>query len=195
VGEKLAFVRRFAQEVRPARLLDLGCNTGEFSELALAHGAGAVVGIDLDGHACDDAFARARARALDLTVLQVDMANPSPPQGWRGREQQSLQDRLRPDGLIALAVIHHFVIGKNLPLADVVDYLVGLAPHGVIEFVAKSDEQVAKMLKFREDIFPDYDKDSFLAALGQRARIVEVHDIKGGHRCLVRYAPAVSSNH
>ena len=34
--------------VKPGRLIDLGCNTGDYSALALAHGAGTVIGFDFD---------------------------------------------------------------------------------------------------------------------------------------------------
>jgi ribosomal protein L11 methylase PrmA len=40
-------------------LWDLGCNTGEYSELALSSGATDVVGFEADHGALDQAFARA----------------------------------------------------------------------------------------------------------------------------------------
>jgi len=61
------------------------------------------------------------------------------------------------DAILALAFVHHLVIGCNIPLAEVVKWLVGLAPRGVIEFVPKSDPMVQQLFAFREDIFSDYD--------------------------------------
>ncbi len=185
--EKIAFVKRFTQAIQPEILLDLGCNNGEYSELALANGAKSVVGIDSDPQACDFAFTRASLKGLPLNVLQLDMTNPSPPQGWRGEEFQSLNSRLCADGLLALAVLHHFVLGKNIPLASVVDYLIKLSPQGIIEFVDKFDEQVQKMLKFREDIFSDYTKENFLATVRASAEIVEMKEVKKSNRLLVWY--------
>jgi ribosomal protein L11 methylase PrmA len=45
---KRRFVAEFCEAVKPALLWDLGCNTGEYAEVALAAGAGWVIGFDLD---------------------------------------------------------------------------------------------------------------------------------------------------
>ena len=50
---------------------------------------------------------------------------------------------------------NHLAIGRNIPLPQVVAWLCGLAPRGVIEFVRKDDPTVQQMLSLREDIFPD----------------------------------------
>ena len=118
----------------------------------------------------------------------MDSANPSPGQGWRHSERQSLEARANADGLIALAFVHHLAIGRNVPLDQVVDWLVGLAPSGVIEFVEKSDSTVQRMLALRDDVFPDYDKDHFVEALTSRADIVKEETISAEGRCLFWYA-------
>ena len=94
-------------------------------------GQAAVIGLDSDANAADAAFARAQERQLNLTVLQVDLADPSPAQGWRGKERRALEQRIGADDG-ALALIHHLAIGRNIPLADAVAWLMQLAPCGVI---------------------------------------------------------------
>ena len=47
--------------------------------------------------------------------------------------------RSNADVILALALDHHLAIGKNIPLPCVVDWIVGMAPQGIIEFVQKSD--------------------------------------------------------
>ncbi len=64
-------------------------------------------------------------------------------------------------------------IGRNVPLDRLIDWLVGLAPTGVIEFVPKSDPMVTRMLRLREDIFDSYTEENFLAAISARARILK----------------------
>src|SRR5690606_10547521 len=46
--EKRAFVAEMVQAVKPSVLFDLGCNTGDYSEVALQAGASYVVGFDFD---------------------------------------------------------------------------------------------------------------------------------------------------
>lgn len=58
-----------------------------------------------------------------------------------------------------------------MPLDYVVDWLVSLAPAGVIEFVQKSDPRVRELLRLREDVFPNYSEENFERALRARARI------------------------
>jgi ribosomal protein L11 methylase PrmA len=170
---KRGFVARFAEAVRPKLLWDLGCNTGEFSELALASGAARVIGFDYDQGALEKAFSRANDRKLAFQPLYLDAANPSPDQGWRQRERKGLAGRARPDAIVALAFEHHLAIGRNVPLVDLVGWLTGLADRGVIEFVEKSDPRIQRMLMLREDIFDRYDKPAFESALSAHARIVE----------------------
>jgi ribosomal protein L11 methylase PrmA len=184
---KRRFVGAFIERARPAMLWDFGCNTGAYSELALASGAARAVGFDFDLGALEGAVARADARKLDLLPLHLDATNPSPRQGWRQMERAGLAERKNASGLLALAFLHHLVIGRNIPLPEAVAWLVGFAPIGVIEFVPKSDPMVRGMLAQRADIFADYDIDSFRSVLGACARIVRETEISPGGRTLFLY--------
>ena len=89
--------------------------------------------------------------------------------------------------MVALAFIHHIAIGKNVPLQMVVDWIIDMAPHGVIEFPPKSDPMVQCLLSQRDDIFTDYTEEGFRAAVKRRARIVSEKHLTPGGRLLVRY--------
>lgn len=184
---KRRFVADFIAQVRPKTLLDLGCNTGEYAEIALAAGAQYVIGCDTDPGALSGAYARAKAQGLNLLPLYLDAANPSPDQGWNQSERKGFRARTTADAILALAFLHHPVIGHNLPLEQVVSWLVESAPFGVIEFVPKSDPMIRKMLAFREDIFRDYDETRFVAALEDQARIIGRKRITATGRCLYSF--------
>lgn len=89
--------------------------------------------------------------------------------------------------MIALAFIHHLAIARNVPLEMAVDWLVSLAPTGIIEFPDKADPMVRKLLSTRKDIFPGYTEEAFVSAVRARARVVESQRIEGGNRLLLRY--------
>lgn len=184
---KRAFVQRFASQVRPKLLLDIGCNTGDYSQAALSAGAESAIGWESDPGALDGAYLRARSEGLRLLPLCADAVNPSPGQGWAGRERAPLVDRVRADAVLGLALIHHMTIARNVPLDAVIEWLMARAPQGIIEFVPKSDPMVRHLLKLREDIFADYSEEAFVACIGLRGEIVESQRLPSSNRLLVWY--------
>jgi ribosomal protein L11 methylase PrmA len=184
---KRAFVVQFVRERRPKQLWDLGCNTGEFSRLALQEGADYVVGFDMDHGALETCFTRASQDSLALQTIVTALDNPSPSQGWRERERQGLQERTSADALVALALVHHLAIARNIPLGQIVDWLVRLAPAGVVEFIPKTDPMVQRLLSLREDIFPNYSLDNFSLELARNACIVRTAQLSPNGRTLFWY--------
>lgn len=185
---KAGFVSRHVGSRRPGLLWDIGCNTGFYSETALKAGAGYVVGLDFDMGALAKAVARADAGGLKYLPLYMDLSNPSPGLGWANSERQSLEGRADADMVIALAIIHHLAIVQNLSLDRVVQWLLALAPAGIIEFVPKNDPMVQVLLRDRADIFPGYTLENFLICLGERARIVDTCKMASSERVLIAYA-------
>ncbi len=180
--QKAEFVRQFAAATRPGVLWDLGCNTGEYSKVALEAGARLSIGFDFDIGAVERAYLRAQAEKLNLLPLHLDATNPSPSQGWAQHERKGMQERAPADAVLALAFVHHLAVAKNVPLDFVVDWLVGMAPTGVIEFVQKEDPMVRELLRLREDIFFDYSQENFERALRARARIHRVEQVSASGR-------------
>ncbi len=86
---------------------------------------------------------------------------------------------------MALAFIQHLAIARNVPLPMAIDWVMSIAPAGVLEFPPKSDPMVQQLLRNRPDIFPDYDEAHFLAAVEQRARIIDKAHLSPGGRLLV----------
>ncbi len=185
--QKRAFVCRFAAAVKPEMIWDIGCNTGDYSKAALESGAANAIGFDFDQLALDAGYARAGEENLSFLPLFLDAANPPPNQGWAQVERKGLSDRASAQGLLALALVHHLAITKNIPLCDVVDWIVGMAPNGVVEFVPKNDAMVQELLRLREDIFDDYTEDVFVASLERNAEIVEMETVSEAGRKLVWY--------
>ena len=174
---KHEFVQEMVAKVEPGLLYDLGCNSGDYSKAALNAGAKKVIGLDFDHGALEVAYRRAQSEGLDLLPVWLDAANPSPNQGSGQAERKGLAQRAKPDALLALAFIHHIAIGRNVPLDMAVDWLLSLAPTGVIEFPHKDDPMVQVLLSQRPDIFPEYRNDMFAKVLSARARIVKTVDV------------------
>ncbi len=187
-NHKKQFVREFVARTQPKLVWDLGCNTGEFSKVALEGGAEYVLGFDADQGALEKGYFRAKAEGLSLQVLYLDAANPSPNQGWMQQERQGLKERTSADGILVLAFIHHLAIARNIPLDQLVNWLIDLAPAGVIEFVPKADPMVKRLLCHREDIFPNYTEDEFVSCISQRAEIIRTKVVSQSRRLLIEYS-------
>ena len=185
--QKMDFVSDFVKERVPIQLWDLGCNTGDYSRLALDAGAKYVVGFDFDHGALDFCFSRAREENLLLQSLLLDAANPTPNQGWNEQERLGLKARASASTVLALALVHHLAISRNIPMEQVVEWIISLAPNGVIEFVPKTDPMVQRLLRLREDIFPDYLEKSFLCCIDERARILKTQRVSPSGRLLVSF--------
>jgi hypothetical protein len=165
---------------------DLGANTGEYSRIAQKIAA-LVIAFDMDPAAVERNYRRARQNGeTNLLPLQIDLTNPSPAQGWAGRERLALEERGPADVLMALALIHHLAIGHNIPLEGIARYLSRLGKALIIEFVPKTDSQVQRLLLSRPDIFPGYTKEGFEEAFRRHFAIDEVAPIEDSHRWLYR---------
>lgn len=181
---KRAFVARVAAERRRALVWDLGCNTGFFSRL-VASSADTVVAMDADHAVIERLYRHVRQNGpANLLPLVVNLADPSPALGWRGAERQTLEARGRPDLVLCLALLHHLVIGANVPLAEAVDWLASVGEELIIEFVTRDDPMVHKLLRNREDHYTDYHREVFERHLAGRCQILARTELCGGARIL-----------
>ena len=184
-ADKDRVVDAWLREVPGARVWDLGANTGRFSRMAADAGK-RVVAFDIDPAAAERHFRAIReAGRTDILPLVVDIANPSPALGWAGRERRSLLERANADAILALALVHHLALTRNVPLPMVVDLFADLAQWAIVEFVPKEDPMVRRLLATRRDVFPRYDLDGFRDAATTRFEILREAPIADSTRVLL----------
>ena len=194
---KERFVDSVLAEADGVRLaLDLGANDGTYSRIAARH-ADYVVALESDPAVVDQFYRKLRADGeRRILPLVMDLADPSPGGGWRGTERAALTGRAHADAVLALAVIHHLAIGRNVPLADVVDWLVGFlsiaGPGGrlVVEFVHPDDPMAQRLLANKPaGLFPEYNREEFERLLGRRCRVTRREELPSGTRTLYAGIP------
>ena len=184
---KNEFISNYFSKIKPNKTLDLGCNNGEYSKLALKSGCKSVVGLDYDLNAIDEAYLIAKKEEINFLPLYFDVSNPSSNMGWYQKERKGFLERLSFDCVIALAFEHHLAIAKNIPLNDVIQWITSLAPKGIIEFVPKNDPTIQSMIKLKGDIFPDYSYDNFEKILSNLTKITSKKKISKSGRILFSY--------
>lgn len=187
---KTALVADTLAAVRPRLVWDLGCNDGHYARAAAEAGA-YVLAIDADAVGVDRFYSELCAEGSGSVLpLVVDLADPSPALGWRGLERQTLEARGTPDLVLCLAVVHHVVIGGNVPVAQLVDWLWGLRAELVIEFPEREDPMVQRLLaRKRSTDHPDYHREPFERCLSERFDVVSTTPLPSGTRVLYRARP------
>lgn len=189
-GRKAEFVRAAAASRRWNLVWDIGCNVGHYARIAAEH-ARYVVAVDADAPVVEDLYRSLRAEEHgNVLPLVVDVADPSPGLGWRGRERRPLEERGKPDLTLCLALVHHVSISANVPVVEFLDWLRGLGSSIVVEFPTREDPMVESLLaRKREGASPDYERPWFERCLEERFRIDEAVELPGGTRVLYRGEP------
>jgi ribosomal protein L11 methylase PrmA len=177
-------LHEFLDQTKPAQVWDLGANTGLFSRIAAEKGADTIA-FELDPVCVELTYIQCLAEG-DSFVLPLfqDLTNPSPGIGWENCERASLAERGPADTVLALALIHHLVIANNVPFEGVARYFASLCRYLIIEFVPKEDEQVQRLLAFREDIFPQYKRQEFEKVFSRYFRIEEAVKLQDSERSI-----------
>lgn len=176
---KRAFVERELATDRPQLVWDLGCNRGEYSFVASRY-AKTVIALDNDPEIVNLLYHQLGDQARNILPLVLDVLNPSPNQGWRERERMGLHDRGPADAALCLALLHHLRISGSVPLSAIVDWLASIARQAIVEFVPKTDPMVQRLLAWREDIYNDYELDSFESFLRRHFRIRDICHLPTG---------------
>lgn len=145
------FVRRALQTKNWKTAWDLGCNHGGFSRMASLH-AENVVAIDQD-LGCLEAFYHRLQSLPDpkIQLVYMDLADPSPDQGWNLKERRALLARSQPELILCLAVIHHIVLSRNVPVEMFLGWLQCTARSVILEIPHRDDPAVQGILS-RKDI-------------------------------------------
>ena len=167
------------------KVWDLGANVGLFSRMASENGL-FTVAFDIDPIAVENNYCQVRENKDGLLLpLLLDLTNPSPGIGWNGVERKPLVDRGPADWVMALALIHHLSISNNVPFNLVASFFAKICRYKlIIEFVPKSDRQVQRLLRSRDDVFVNYNRDYFEKAFKQYFTIERAELIEGTERVL-----------
>lgn len=182
--EKKHLVSKCLEQLKPATMADFGANTGTFSKLARKETF--VISNDLDPFCIDRLYRELKGTDVNILPLVIDLSIPSPAIGVNNNERPSFIQRTRVDLGLALALVHHLAIGKNIPFNMIAAFFNKTCRNLVIEFIPKSDEKIRFMLQNKKDIYTDYNEENFCKAFEQYFIIEEKKEIGGSGRTLYR---------
>lgn len=156
---KQEFIESFLHKFLPSNVLDLGCNTGDFSIMAAKHGC-KVISLDSDHECVNYLYNTSKEANFKILPLCINIANPSPSIGWLNNERPSFLERIsgKFDCVFALALIHHLIITNRIPLIEVFHLLKNFTSNYiVIEYVGKEDKKFKELLFNRTENYDDFD--------------------------------------
>lgn len=174
----------FTHDIGPVKVLDIGGNDGHFSKLLASQNC-EVVTIDNDSQSISNLYGHIKKSNLqNILPLNIDISNPSPAYGFDHRERLAFEKRFQAELVLALALVHHLALTKNLPLQAIASYFNSIAPLLLIEFVPKTDDKVKEMLSGRPDIFTGYTVGNFEQQFEAFFYILRKEVISGTERVL-----------
>lgn len=186
IREKKRIIKKVINKIKPSLAIDIGCNTGAYSRVAIHSGCKYIIGYDFDHNVIDRASKEINNKLF--LPLFLDVTNPTVNSGWLESERKGLIERSKEiNFLMALAISHHIIIGKNIPIESFCRWISRLAPYGIVEFVPKDDPAIIQLLKFREDIFHDYSKTNFEINLSKYSKIIKSHTLPNSNRVLYEF--------
>src|ERR1700677_246943 len=184
--EKRRFVRVALGKARPLKALDVGCNTGVYSNLAADAGA-EVVSIDTDLQAVDRLFAGLKVSGKNILPLCVDLAHPTPAAGWENRESASFLSRCTGhfDTVMMLAVLHHLLLRNQIPMDRIAKLCSSLTTaYLILEWVPPADPKFHELVRGRESIYAPLTESSFREAFAQHFTTIDELTLANGRTML-----------
>jgi SAM-dependent methyltransferase len=168
---KQASVDQFLGRLRPGRVLDLACNTGWFSRLAVSHG-NAVTGVDIDDRALGVLYEKSLATQAPILAGRMDVTMPLGNFGM-ALAFPDAYTRLQGDTVMAIALVHHLA-RQGVPFSTLARILHQLGRRAaIVEFIPKTDQYVSRWPLAKE---PWYTAQGLEQAMGAYFSKVSVLD-------------------
>lgn len=177
ISAKKGIISKWLKGLEINTAFDAGANEGEFSEL-LKDKVSYIISGDFDHYAVNKLYNKVKEKNIgNIHPVIIDLSDPTPAIGVNNKERASFLERTETDLVLALALVHHLAIGKNIPFEHIAEMFHSIGKYLIIEFVPKEDEKVQLMLQMKKDIYSWYTQEAFLKTFERNFSILAREEI------------------
>lgn len=162
--------------------LDIGSNTGIFS-FHLLKFCKSIIAVDSD-HCSIEELSKRIDHSHNITPLIIDLCSPSPGQGWNNKERLSFLERVNPDLIVCLAIIHHIIFNNGIKIEFFVNLLTQFRADIILEFINLEDPIVQKYVQNNSNQQINYSKEAIINLMSKTHNLKEQIEINST-RCLM----------
>jgi hypothetical protein len=169
---KLFFVKKSLRLCKGS-VLDLGCNQGQYSQLASSFGL-PVVATDFDENSLIKLESKNSSAKLSVSLLNI--CQPTPAIGWNNREHISFLEKARDhfEIVLCLGLIHHLLVAERIPLPLIIDTLESCTNKFLlIEWVEPDDEKFREISSYEDNLYAFLDSSYFESLISAKFRIID----------------------
>ena len=145
--DKEETVRKWLELIKPISVLDLGANTGKFSFIAAEY-AERVISLEGDENCVDVIEKQIKKNNINnVFTLVGNVAEPTITIGLLNEGTESIYKRCESELTLGLALTHHLHISNKISFEQIANiFSTFTSRYLILEFIAKKDEKVIKLL-------------------------------------------------
>jgi|SRR6185369_4240295 len=183
--DKYRQVAQWLESTKPAWVVDLGCNTGEYTLVAAAAGA-SVIAVDQD-HDCIQELVLSQNNSRTIHPVVANLGDMVGGRGWCGDEFPSLMTRLhqKADVLLMLALIHHLAISEGVYLKKIAKMANHITrQYLIVELIDETDSMVLQLCDQRKRVPGEFSIAEQVAAFSQYFTTIASYSVPNTLRTL-----------
>lgn len=155
-------IHKILTELQPTSVLDIGCGTGWYSQLAARLGS-KVIAFDRNEACITQLYHDSCSRHLPILPLIMDFTKPTPARGLADHWTIAATKRFPCDLVMALGVLDDLVFKQRLNFEQIIEGLGQFSKKwAIVEFIPPEDSELSELWSERVDW---YNLDNAIAAL------------------------------
>jgi hypothetical protein len=165
-------------------VLDLGCNQGQYSQLASSLGL-MVVATDFDENSLIKLESKNNNTNISVSLLNI--CQPTPAIGWDNREHIGFLEKAKYhfEIVLCLGLLHHMLVTERIPLPLIIDTLASCTNKSLlIEWIEPDDQKFKEISSYEENLYSFLSSSYFESLITTKFKIINKVKLQQAKRSL-----------